>query len=230
MTDPASEYIIRTFHQYLHDKLFPCIAAHSAAERNHLRCMVADHMACPKDDHSIINFLYDYIEELRRVEDDFYSAVILFKEPVVHDEEMFDSFFWARLQALSDIDAVSYPYDTRVADDPGSPHFSFSLKEEAFYVIGLHPASSRPARRFRFPAMVFNAHVQFEKLREDNHYTKMQQVVRKRDLLYSGSINPMLSDFGEASEVFQYSGRQYDKDWKCPLTIRHARTPDHPTA
>jgi FPC/CPF motif-containing protein YcgG len=71
--------------------------------------------------------------------------------------------------------------------------------------------------------MVFNAHSQFEKLREENHYSRLQQVVRKRDIAYSGSVNPMLADFGEVSEVFQYTGMQYDADWKCPFNSPHAK-------
>ena len=50
-------------------------------------------------------------------------------------------------------------------------------------------------------------------------YEKMKTIVRKRDIVYSGSVNPMLTDFGEASEVYQYSGRKYDSDWKCPLNF-----------
>jgi hypothetical protein len=42
--------------------------------------------------------------------------------------------------------------------------------------------------------------------------------VRKRDIAYSGSINPMLNDFGNASEVYQYSGKQYTSDWVCPFS------------
>jgi len=229
MTDIAAEVIIEHFLAHLNDKLFPCVAAHNAVEKNNIQCMVADHMACPKDDEAIVTFLYDFIDEFRKAKDDFYSAVILFREPDIRSEEMFDSFFWTRLQALADIDAAHYGYDPRVNPDIYSPNFSFSLKEEAFYIIGLHPASSRLARRFQYPAIVFNAHAQFEKLREENHYTRMQHVVRKRDLQYSGSVNPMLADFGESSEVFQYSGRQYEKDWKCPLIIRHARTKNNPS-
>ncbi len=222
MTDITAEEIIEQFLALLHDKLFPCVAAHNAVAKDHIKCMVADHMACPKDDKAIVSFLYEYIDELRKTKNDFYSAVILFREPQIRSEEMFDSLFWPRLQALADIDAEHYRYDPRVDMDIDSLNFSFSLKEEAFYIIGLHPASSRKARRFHYPAIVFNAHAQFEKLREENHYIKMQRVVRKRDIQYSGSFNPMLADFGESSEVFQYSGRQYDKNWKCPLIIRHA--------
>ena len=101
--------------------------------------------------------------------------------------------------------------------------------EEAFFVIGLHANSSRPSRQFRYPALVFNPHAEFEKLRTNNRYGKMKEVIRKRDISYSGSANPMLTDFGEASEVYQYSGRKYAEDWQCPLKIDHATT-KHNTA
>lgn len=224
----SDQEIVEEFIAKLNDKMFPCLAAHHAAAGNQVRCFVAHHMACPNDDEAIITFMYDFVDEIRSVNEGFYSAVIIFKGPGVTDENTFENLFWNRLQAISDIDAKHYPYDCRVAADPASPHFSFSLKSEAFYVIGIHPASSRKARRFRLPAMVFNAHVQFERLREENHYAKMQQVVRKRDIAFSGSVNPMLADFGEASEAFQYSGKQYTKDWKCPLIIRHATIQDDP--
>ncbi|HEY9489674.1 MAG TPA: YqcI/YcgG family protein, partial [Chryseosolibacter sp.] len=65
---------------------------------------------------------------------------------------------------------------------------------------------------------------QFEEMRKTDKYQKLQRIIRKRDILYSGSINPMLSDFGEASEAFQYSGKVYQQDWTCPLKVTHANT------
>ncbi len=229
MRDDTRDPAIASFIQHVNDQAFPCLAAHSALTYDQLRFFVVDHMACPHHDAGILAFLYNFIDEVRQSVNSFFSAVVLFREPAIHSEDMFESFFWKRLQSLSDMDALQHPYDARVARDVDSPTFSFSLKEEAFYIIGLHPASSRKARRFSYPAMVFNAHVQFEKLREENHYAKMQDVVRKRYIAYSGSVNPMLADFGTASEAFQYTGRQYDPQWKCPLIIRHAR-PDHHSA
>jgi FPC/CPF motif-containing protein YcgG len=105
--------------------------------------------------------------------------------------------------------------------DVSSPQFSFSLCSEAFYIIGLHPASNRKARQFSHPALVFNPHAQFELLRHGMKYEPMKLAVRKRDTSYSGSVNPMLQDFGTQSEVSQYSGRIYDKGWSCPLKINH---------
>ncbi|MCW3116834.1 MAG: hypothetical protein JWM28_916 [Chitinophagaceae bacterium] len=161
------------------------------------------------------------MDEYRQSSDLYYSAVVIFKAPVDLDEDKFETMFWSRLQAISDLDSREYPYDQRVKHDPAAVDFSFSLKEEAFYLIGLHPGSSRPGRRFSHPAIVFNPHSQFDRLREMNKYETMKQFIRNRDIRYSGSVNPMLADFGETSEAIQYTGRQYDQDWKCPFISQH---------
>ena len=225
--DIEKEKIITDYLTHLSDKSFPCVAAHEAATKNSIRCFVAGHMGCPHDDQAVLDFLYGFIDEYRNASIGYHSSAIIFKEPQSITEEMFEILLWQRLQSLSDLDALRYNYDNRVNPDTSSAHFSFSLKEEAFYVIGLYAGSSRHARQFKYPTLVFNPHAQFQKLREENHYSKMQQIVRKRDILYSGSVNPMLADFGSSPEVFQYSGREYDKDWKCPLKIKHGSI-DHP--
>jgi FPC/CPF motif-containing protein YcgG len=93
---------------------------------------------------------------------------------------------------------------------------------EALFVIGLHPASSRVTRRFAHPTIVLNPHEQFDELRKKGRYESMKKTVRRRDKKLSGSINPMLDDYGSSSEALQYSGRRYDANWKCPLQLSHA--------
>ena len=212
--------IINEFKDFLTNESFPCVAAKAALNREQIKCLVVDHMACPKDDRSIINFLYNFVDDYRSAETQFHSAVVIFKGPQEIDENTFDQILWMRLQSLSNIDSQNYDYDKRVDINPSSPNFSFSLKEEAFFVIGLNPSSSRLARQFKYPALVFNPHSQFEEMRIKNTYDKMKAIVRKRDLEHSGSINPMLDDFGKTSEVFQYSGMPHDSSWKCPLNIQ----------
>ncbi len=225
----ANEIIVDYFIAFVNNEEFPCVAAKAASSKDQIKFFIADHMACPKDDQSILSFLYDFIDQYRLSETQFHSACVIFKNPFPVDEKMFDQLLWMRLQALSDLDALKYDHDKRVSSDPSSPHFSFSLKEEAFYVIGMSPASSRDARHFKYPALVFNAHAQFEQLRSLNRYEKLKNIVRKKDMELSGSINPMLEDFGASSEVFQYSGRQYEKSWQCPLKIIHGESSDHST-
>jgi len=258
--EPTS--MINEYLSFLNDKAFPCVGAKAALARGQIKCMVAGHMACPKDDGAILQFLYDFVDSYRegiRHQDRqgatdglFHSAAVLFTGPPFAGREgvgegagegvgegtreglgegagegLFEAWLWQRLQALADLDAREHVFDPRVDSDPSAPNFSFSLKEEAFFVIGLHPASSRASRRFKYPVLAFNPHAQFQLLRENDHYESMKAVVRRRDIAYSGSINPMLDDFGNSSEAAQYSGSQYESDWRCPLKINHAQPNDN---
>ena len=222
MTADTTTDIIEAYFNFLNCKDFPCIGAKAALAHGQMHCMVAGHMACPNDDGAILKFLYHFIDDCRNSTDPYHSAAVIFKQPVVLNEKMFDALLWQRLQALSDMDAKEYPYDKRVDADVASSNFSFSLKEEALFILGLNPASERSSRKFAYPVVVFNPHAQFEKLRAAGRYETMKETVRKRDVIFSGSVNPMLDDFGNSSEVYQYSGMQYDEEWQCPLKINHA--------
>ncbi len=224
-----TEKIKQAYLSFIDNKAFACIAAKAALAKNQIKCFVSGHMACPNGDLRILEFLYSFIDGYKNSDDLYHSAAVIFTGPYFESEIFFDKIMWERLQSLSDLDSRKYKYDQRVDHNPGSPNFSFSLKAEALFVIALHPASSRPLRRFAYPALVFNPHKQFEQLREAGKYDKMKEAVRKRDIAYSGSINPMLSDFGEASEVYQYSGRKYDDTWKCPLKINHCENENNIT-
>lgn len=227
MNEISEKEITELYLNFLGNRDFPCVAAREAAARQQVACFVAGHMACPRDDSAIVNFLYDFVDEFKGKTDVFHSAAVIFKFPVIPDEQTFDTLMWQRLQSLADLDAMKYGYDQRVDADPASENFSFSIKEEAFFVIGLHPQSSRPARQFMYPVLTFNPHALFVKLKALEQYNKMKNIVRKRDLSYSGSINPMLDEFGKSSEVYQYSGRQYNNDWQCPLKTNYAATTNH---
>lgn len=209
--------IFSLFKKHITDQSFPCIAARSAVNADKISFMEAGHMACPHDDARILAFLYQFIASYRKSPDQLSSAVVIFNGPDQINENIFEMFLWKRLQSLHDLDRTHYDYDSRVSSDPQSAEFSFSIGQEAFFIIGMHPGSSRQARAFSQPALVFNPHQQFEDLKKDNRYDKIKAVVRKRELRTNGSINPMLADFGERSESFQYSGQQYRADWKCPL-------------
>lgn len=221
MNEEITGLIIKEYKEFLNNKEFACIAGKAALGKQQIECFVGAHMACPNDDLAILEFLYSFIDKYRQSGELYHSAAIIFQQPTSLSEEAFDDILWQRLQLLHDIDSGHYKYDKRVSSDTFSPKFSFSLKQEAFFIVGLHPHSSRPTRQFKYPALVFNPHLQFEQLRETSKFTNLKSVIRKRDIAYSGSANPMLDDFGKASEVFQYSGRVYDDLWQCPLKIKH---------
>jgi FPC/CPF motif-containing protein YcgG len=219
------EDVIKTLYfNFLSGKMFPCVAAKAALNMKHIAVLVAMDIRCPHEDEKILEFLYAFIDAYRGTNSPYHSAAVIFKQPSEISEEEYEHNFWKRLISFQNSDRKKYRHDPRVDADPSSEKFSFSLKEEALFVIGLHPSNSRLARKFAYPTLVFNPHQEFEKLRSNNRYNKMRDVVRSRDLRYSGSINPMLHNFGEISEVYQYTGKQYDQDWKCPLNARHDAT------
>ena len=217
MTIVDSQTVIEQYTSFLEKRDFPCIAGKASVATGKVKCMVTGNLICSNDDVDIIGFLYQFVDAYRSSTDFYHSAAIIFTGPEITNEETFDALMWQRLQALAILDAKKYNYDSRVSPDPASAQFSFSIKEEAFYVIGLHPASSRKARRFKYPTLVFNPHEQFEQLRKTEKYNNLKNAIRKRDIVFSGTVNPMLHDFGEASEVYQYSGRKYDDRLEMPF-------------
>jgi uncharacterized protein len=224
----TSETYIEQYKSFIYRQEYPCIAAKEAIRKQRVKVFVAGHMACPKDDRAILDFMYNFVDEYRNSKDFFHSAAVIFEGPTeIQSEQMFEAMLFQRLQSLADIGSKEYAYDKRVSSDPTSRDFSFSIKEEAFYIIGLHPKSSRAARQFEYPTMVFNPHQQFETLRATHRYEKMKNIVRKLDTAYSGSVNPMLQDFGSSPEVFQYSGRKVDQSWQCPLKINNSIAGEH---
>lgn len=213
------ENVTETFKEMILNKAYPCVAAKDALNKGNIEILTAGHLACPHDDEKILDFIYSFTTKFRKREKGFHSAVVLF--PLTHplDEEQFETLLFQRLKALRTLDAKNFDYDQRVSEDPESENYSFSLMKEAFFIIGLHPGSSRTARQSSIPAIVFNPHVQFENLRELGNYGNMKAIIRKRDLESSGSVNPMLSDFNARSEIYQYSGRLHSLDEKCPFDL-----------
>lgn len=145
----------------------------------------------------------------------FVSFVAVFGGVPPAGEEEFETALWTVLSELSARDRSGW--DPTASPDPDDPSFSFSFAGRAFFIVGLHPAASRPARRCDRPALVFNPHDQFERLRGLGYFPALRSLIRKRDREFSGSPNPMLEDFGEGSEARQYSGRTVGREWKCPF-------------
>ena len=152
-----------------------------------------------------------------RANSEYATFIAIFERPRQTTEDEFERLLWKQLRLLHEHDAAEHDWDPAVATDPSDPHFSFSLGGQALYVIGLHANSSREARRFRWPTLVFNPHQQFERLRADGKWKHMQETIRHRDFELQGTINPMLSDFGERSEARQYSGRAVEENWRAPF-------------
>lgn len=197
---------------------FPCVGAKAALARGTLNVLACNRIDSAWDDLRIHDGLMRFAAAYREEPGLFRSFAVVFEGPGDLDEPAFEAALWARLQSLSDKDAWrGQSYDPRVSPDPDDPHFSLSFGGEGFFVVGLHPHASRPARRFARPTLVFNLHDQFTQLRADGRYETMREAIMVRDETLAGSRNPMLARHGEVSEASQYSGRVVDAAWRCPF-------------
>ncbi|WP_417322384.1 guanitoxin biosynthesis heme-dependent pre-guanitoxin N-hydroxylase GntA [Erythrobacter aureus] len=202
----------------IRDVEFPCVGAKSALARGNLKVVGAHRLDSNWDDLILHRELLEWARRYRADRQGLRSLALIFEGPDDLSESRFEQLMWERIQSMADKDAwLGQPYDHRVSSDPSDPHFSLSFGGEAFFVVGLHPNSSRPARRSQHPTLVFNLHDQFERLREEGRYQRMREAILERDKKLAGDINPMLAAHGEASEARQYSGRAVDSDWACPF-------------
>lgn len=206
---------------------FPCVGSKAALARGAIQAREYARLGDRGNDAPLLDALGAFAERIDASgpqDRTIRSFVALFERPRDTDEQRFEALLWSQLQRLHDLDVRR---GTRWADDvcsdPVDPHFSLSLAGHPFFVIGLHPGASRIARRFISPALVFNSHRQFEELRADGRYVRMQAATRERDTALQGSINPNLADFGTVAEARQYSGREAETGWTCPLHVRRPR-------
>lgn len=224
MLQPADDRdhpLARRFDAFVRDPAFPCVGAKSALAKGQIRIVVGRDMQSAWDDLRIYPNLLDLAWTYAREPSLFHSLAVVFEEDSGLDEEEFEHCLWERLESLTRKDDFhGQMADPRVSADPGDPHFSLSFGGEAFFVVGLHPRASRPARRFERPALIFNLHDQFEQLRASGLYDKMRSTILARDVALAGDVNPMLAHHGTMSEARQYSGRAVGSDWVCPFSGR----------
>lgn len=220
----AERGLAERFLSFVDDPAFPCVGSKAALARGAIETHEFGRLGARANDAPLLDALGRFGARIDAAGDDdstVRSCVALFDGPCDTDERRFEAMLWSQLQRLHDLDVRrGQPWADGVSRDPDDPRFSLSLAGHAYFVIGLHPGASRLARRFAAPALVFNSHRQFERLRSDGRYPKMQAATRARDLALQGSINPNLADFGSAPETRQYSGRAVEPDWACPFHVR----------
>ena len=214
---PEDTSLEKQFACFVADAAFPCVGARAAFNSGSYITRVYEELAHPLCSERVALDLQDFQgSEMRRTRE-FATFVAIFRKPRDTSESEFERLLWSQLRQLHEIDARHHVWDPSVSPDPSDSHFSFSIAGQAIYVVGMHANSSRLARRFPYPALIFNPHEQFERLRREGKWTQIKQVIRTRDIALQGSANPMLNEFGETSEARQYSGRAVEADWLPPL-------------
>ncbi len=211
------------FRGFVQNPQFSCVGAKSAVAHESARLGIYDDLGSEGATAGLARDLWTFTREPEtRSEDDFVTFVAVFKQPTDLDEAGFEDRLWQQLRRLNRLDAPFHDWDPAVSPDVDDPHFGFSFAGMGFFVVGLHPHSSRESRRFPWPLLAFNPHAQFTRLREAGQWARMQEVIRIRELSLQGSLNPNLADHGEVTEARQYSGRPVEPGWRPPFT---AETP-----
>ena len=224
---PSAGALTRDFFEHVANARFPCVGSKAALARDAIETLELGALGRRGNDGLLLDALGAFGAELDAAPDGdttVRSFVALYEGPAATSELRFEALLWSQLQRLHELDVRrGSAWAPDVSRDPGDPRFSLSLAGHPFFVIGLHAGASRIARRFPTPVLVFNSHRQFDRLRADGRYAKMQAATRERDVALQGSINPNLADYGAASEARQYSGRAVDADWTCPFRPRVPR-------
>ncbi len=203
------------FRSVVLNQQYPCLGAKAAFNTNVYRMGYYNELGSTEAAETMAPDLHNFIAERETLDSNFTTFVAIFEQPRSMEEKRFEKLLWQQLSVLHRLD--DQPWDSSVSHDPDSKEFGFSFAKTAFFIIGLHANSSRLARRFTNPALVFNLHSQFDILKAEGKYQKMRKVIRERDQSLQGQINPMAADFGTITEARQYSGRKVSSAWKCPF-------------
>ncbi len=217
---PLERLIADSFAGFAGSDGHPCLGARSVVHRGAYEVRVYGQLGSRSSAAALCDDLSSFSAHV--VADQLTSFVAVFQAPTAMTEPRFSALLWRQLQSMHDLDHTRCSWDERVSSDPESPHFSFSVGGRAYFVVGLHAGSSRWARRFAWPALVFNPHEQFVAMRESGKYERVRSMIRGRDAALQGSVNPVLRDHGIRSEARQYAGDPVADAWRCPLDVHQA--------
>ncbi len=215
--DALSREIELAMHSLVRKPNYPCVAAIHAMTTGDYEIHAYDQLPTYEQTGELFSDLLTFIQTYQKTQSPYLTFIASFDSPRDVTELEFENILWEQLSLLDHLSSKRFPWDQKVSADPNSTQFCLSLGGHAFFVVGMHQNSSRLARQFPYPTLVFNLYDQFEELKRRGQYISMVNINRKRDLGFQGSINPMLTEFGEDAEALQYSGRKVVSNWKCPF-------------
>lgn len=219
--------ILNEFENFILQDGYPCVGAQAAVNGKTYAVGIFDDMNDPISQYQCCCGLYKYLQEMLERPSDYRSYIAIFKNEQNITEIEFEKKLWSLLEQLHNIDKQYFKWDEAVCKNPNSAEFSFSFGGKGFFLVGMHPNSSRRARKFKYSAIAFNLHDQFENLREKGRFDLIKEVIRENELEFQGSINPMLSDYGKGLEAPQYSGRNVEAHWNCPFLNHSSKNDSH---
>ncbi|MDI3389354.1 guanitoxin biosynthesis heme-dependent pre-guanitoxin N-hydroxylase GntA [Streptomyces sp. B-S-A8] len=215
---PHPVRISEQLEEWVSGDTFSCLAAKAALRRKTLRSVELARLASEEATLELHGELTEFADKYLGPEEDFATLIAVFDGPDGLSEQEFNTLLWRQLTALHELDmARGHRWAADVSADPLSTEFAFSVAGHPFFLVGMHSNASRVSRRFSKPAIAFNSHHQFRRLKTSGVYGGLQKRIRKREIRLQQSINPNLAEFGEDSEARQYAGHATAPEWNCPF-------------
>lgn len=192
----------------IESKAFPCVGAKAAFKQQSYRFGYYGRMLADETLKGLSHDLKAFAAEQKTMDSNFTTFVTCFDHTLFKSPEDFDDQLWQLLGALHKEDQKQgQDYDPLASSDPDDPHFAFSFAGTAYFVAALSPVSPRLSRQFVVPALIFNAHYQFEAMKQEGKFHKLRDVIRANDAKLEGNqSNDIAADFGDISEAVQYTG------------------------
>jgi hypothetical protein len=197
---------------------YPCVAALRSYHKDDYQVGFYGKLGEGKHWRELRNDLLFFLQEQRRTSSIYLSFWAVFEEEELSEAD-FETLLWKELSFLTSEEDRKSDWPADSIQDPTDPGFRFGLGGAEFFVVGLHSQSSRHARRFSKPALIFNIFSQFDQLVKLGQYESMVALNRERDQKFQGSVNPMVALHGEIWESIQFSGKINLGTWKCPFSF-----------
>lgn len=201
----------------LGEKFYPCIAAVQGLATNAFIVREFKDFGTGESGPDLRETIVSFLNDWKKTRSTTSTLWAVFPGEPVASEEDFEKKMWAELSALSSEETFERDQAPGWSSNPDDRNFTVCIEGFAFFVVGLHPKSSRKGRRFDHPALIFNVYDQFRDLQAQGLYQPMVDKNRERDIRYSGSVNPMAAQHGDDWETIQFSGRSNEPEWKCPF-------------
>lgn len=207
------QFIAEHMVNHIECKSFPCVIGKTAIANDAFHVGVYSTMHEEHDVTALYNDIKDWLNA--PFSGEYRTFLAGFAQHIDSHDAYHDKLF-KLLWKLRSLEPERRDMPQGISDDIHAHDFAFSVHRHAFFIVGLSPTSPRLARRTTFPGLAFNLHSQFENLRAVGKMGGIEKMVRKRDSLLQGGINPLLAAHGHASAAMQYSGKVVTSTAQCP--------------
>ncbi len=204
--------------EFVGQKTYPCMPARKSLEYDdYCVGIYSGLMGENTDSAQILRDLLYFRQQQRSTASLYMTHWAIFPDTSAANEDEFERMLWRELSRISAQQPGDVPWDKNFSSDPTKHNFCPSFGGDAFFIVGMHPVSSRKARQFKHTAIVFNLYDQFEELERRGAYASTVQINRAREMKFFGSVNPMVEKYGDQWESIQFSGKNNPPDWQCPF-------------